>query len=131
MKLEDDDYCFVCGPRNPAGLRLDFRFDGKNITTEFIPQKEHQGYRDIVHGGILSTLLDEAMVKLAIAMEKPAVTARMDIRLKKTVSVGDRVRVEAGIMRETRKTINVYARAVNTASVVVADATGTLVKMEQ
>ena len=82
MKLIDDNYCFVCGKKNPIGLKLDFSFDGKTITTEFVPQKEHQGYFNIVHGGIISTLLDEAMVKLAIEMGMPAVTARMDIRLQ-------------------------------------------------
>ena len=130
MKLIDDGYCFVCGPRNPVGLKLEFRFNGKTITTEFIPKKEHQGYLDIVHGGIISTLLDEAMVKLAIAMDMPAVTARIDVRLKKALAVGEKVNVEAGIIKETRKTIDAYARAVNGDNVVIADAKGTLVKVK-
>lgn len=130
MKLADDGYCFVCGPRNPIGLKLDFRFDGKTITTEFIPKKEHQGYLNIVHGGIISTLLDEAMVKLAIAMDMPAVTARMDVRLKKALAVGEKVNVEAGIIKETRKTIDAYARAVNGDNLVIAEAKGKLVKVK-
>ena len=130
MKLADDGYCFVCGPRNPIGLKLDFSFDGKTITTEFIPKKEHQGYLNIVHGGIISTLLDEAMVKLAIAMDMPAVTARMDVRLKKALAVGEKVNVAAGIIKETRKTIDAYARAVNGDNLVIAEAKGKLVKVK-
>ncbi len=130
MKLIDDGYCFVCGPRNPIGLKLEFRFDGKTITTEFIPKKEHQGYLDIVHGGIVSTLLDEAMVKLAIAMDMPAVTARIDVRLKKALAVGEKVNVEAGIIKETRKIIDAYARAVNGDDEVIAEAKGKLVKVK-
>ena len=130
MKLIDDGYCFVCGPKNPVGLKLKFRFDGKAIKTEFIPKKEHQGYLDIVHGGIISTLLDEAMVKLAIAMDMPAVTARMDIRLRKALAVGEKVMVEAEILKETRKTIDAYAKAVTDDDVVVADAKGKLVKVK-
>ena len=76
MELIDDNYCFVCGKKNPIGLKLDFSFDGKTIKTDFIPQKEHQGYFNIVHGGIISTLLDEVMVKLAIEMGMPSVTAQ-------------------------------------------------------
>jgi uncharacterized protein (TIGR00369 family) len=130
LKLADDGYCFVCGPRNPVGLKLEFRFNGKTITTEFIPKKEHQGYLDIVHGGIISTLLDEAMVKLAIAMDMPAVTARMDVRLKKALAIGEKVNIESGVIKETRKTIDAYARAVNGDNVVIADAKGTLVKVK-
>src|SRR4030065_586627 len=98
MELIDDNYCFVCGKKNPIGLKLDFSFDGKTITTEFVPQKEHQGYFNIVHGGIISTLLDEVMVKLAIEMGMPAVTAHMDIRLRKALDIGKKITVQAEIL---------------------------------
>ena len=129
MELIDDNYCFVCGKKNPIGLKLDFSFDGKTITTEFVPQKEHQGYFNIVHGGIISTLLDEAMVKLAIEMGMPAVTAHMDIRLKKALNVGNKITVQAEILRDTKKILEVYSRAVTEDNVVVADATGKLMKI--
>src|SRR4030065_2642057 len=103
MKFADDGYCFVCGPENPIGLKLNFSFNGKTIKTEFVPKKEHQGYLNIVHGGIISTLLDEAMVKLAIAMDMPAVTASMEIRLRKALNVGEKIVVEAKILSNTKK----------------------------
>jgi len=125
----DDRYCFVCGPKNPMGLKLDFNFDGKTIRTEYTPPKEHQGYMNIVHGGIVSTLLDEVMVKVAIELGKPAVTAQMDIRLKKAVKIGTKITFSAEITKETRKTLEAYAKAtVN--DEVVADARGKLVKIE-
>jgi uncharacterized protein (TIGR00369 family) len=129
MELIDDNYCFVCGKKNPIGLKLDFSFDGKTIKTDFIPQKEHQGYFNIVHGGIISTLLDETMVKLAIEMGMPAVTARMDIRLRKTLDVGKKITVQAEILRDTKKILEVHATAVTEDNVVVADATGKLMKI--
>ena len=125
----DDGYCFVCGQKNPIGLKLDFAFDGRTITTEYVPPKEHQGYRNIVHGGIVSTLLDEVMVKVAIELGKPAVTAQMDIRLKKAVNIGTRITISAEITNETRKTLEAYAKAtVN--DEVVADARGKMVKIK-
>ena len=130
MKLEDDGYCFVCGPKNPIGLKLDFHFNGKTIKTEFIPGKEHQGYVDIVHGGIISTLLDEVMIKLAIAMDMPAVTASMEIRLRKAVKVGEKITVEAKMLKITSKLLESYAEAVTENNVVVADAKGKLVRVE-
>lgn len=127
--LADDGYCFVCGPKNPIGLRLKFHFNGQTIKTEFIPKKEHQGYLNIVHGGIISTLLDEAMVKLAIAMDMPAVTARMEIRLRKALHVGEKVIIEAGILKNTKKLLEAYAKAVTEDNMVIADAKGKLVKV--
>jgi uncharacterized protein (TIGR00369 family) len=129
MELIDDNYCFVCGKKNPIGLKLDFSFDGKTIKTDFIPQKEHQGYFNIVHGGIISTLLDELMVKLAIEMGMPSVTARMDIRLRKALNVGEKITVQAEILRDTKKILEVYAKAVTEDNVIVADATGKLMKV--
>lgn len=129
MELSDDGYCFVCGRENPIGLKLDFHFDGKTITTEFVPKKEHQGYMNIVHGGIISTLLDEVMVKLAIEMGMPAVTAQMDIRLKKALNTGVKITVSAEITKDSKKIVEAYARAVTDDGVIVADAKGKLVKV--
>lgn len=129
MKLADDGYCFVCGHKNPIGLRLKFHFNGKTIKTEFISKKEHQGYLNIVHGGIISTLLDEAMVKLAIAMDIPVVTAQMDIRLRKPLRVGEKIIVEAEILNNTTKLLEAYAKAVTMNNVLIADAKGKLVKV--
>jgi len=53
--------CFVCGAHNPHGLRLRFRREGDEVRADFTPQTQHAGFRGIVHGGILSTVLDEAM----------------------------------------------------------------------
>ena len=129
IDLTDDGYCFVCGPKNPIGLKLDFSLDGEVMTTEFIPRKEHQGYMNIVHGGIISTLLDEIMVKLAIELGMPAVTAHMDIRLKKAVKVGSRLTFSAEILENTNKLLITHAKAATDDGEVVAEAKGKLVKI--
>jgi uncharacterized protein (TIGR00369 family) len=129
MELTDDGYCFVCGHKNPIGLKLDFLFDGNTIKTEFTGSKEHQGYVNIVHGGIISTLLDEAMVKLAIAMDMPVVTAQMEIRLKKALKVGEKIIVTAEILKDTKKILEAHAKAVTADNTVIAEATGKLVRV--
>lgn len=129
MNLVDDGHCFVCGPKNPIGLRLKFYFNGKTIKTEFIPKKEHQGYLNIVHGGIISTLLDEIMVKLALAMDISAVTAQMEIRFRKALNVGEKIIVEAKILKSTKKILETYAEAVSENNVVIADAKGKLIRV--
>jgi acyl-coenzyme A thioesterase PaaI-like protein len=84
---------------------------------------------NIVHGGIISTLLDEAMVKLALAMEMPAVTAHMEIRLKRALMVGEKITVEAEIVSDTKKMLETFAKAVREDNVLIADAKGKLVKV--
>jgi acyl-coenzyme A thioesterase PaaI-like protein len=60
--------CFACGPDNSRGLRLQFEIDedGEAIA-EWIPDPDLEGFEGIVHGGIISTVLDEAMSKVVVA----------------------------------------------------------------
>src|SRR4029450_2695085 len=55
--------CLVCGRQNPHGLKLSLHVDeGGTGGAEFTPRAEHIGFEGIVHGGVLATVLDEAMV---------------------------------------------------------------------
>ena len=53
--------CFGCGWNNPFGLKLNFHWDGKTARAEFTPPRFYQSWPDIIHGGIVTTMLDEAM----------------------------------------------------------------------
>jgi len=55
--LDNEGMCFACGKRNPIGLHLDFRFEGDEYVTEFVPQEVHQGFPGIIHGGLIATVL--------------------------------------------------------------------------
>ena len=59
--VRSDHGCFGCGDDNPIGLHLRFAADGDGVKASFVPGPEHQGFGDVVHGGIISTVLDEAM----------------------------------------------------------------------
>ncbi len=54
--------CFVCGEANPLGMKLQFQTDGNVVQSRLVPRPEHVGFKGTVHGGILSTVLDEIMV---------------------------------------------------------------------
>lgn len=94
-KLQDDGYCFACGPKNPHGLVLSFSSSAQGVRALFTPGKTHQGYKDIVHGGIITAVLDEAMVKAVIQKGLAAVTAEITVRFKSPLMVGETVSVEA------------------------------------
>ncbi len=64
LELPHTSGCVACGPLNRHGLRLSLFVEPQtgDVTTEFTPAAEHIGFEGIVHGGILSVVLDEAMV---------------------------------------------------------------------
>lgn len=81
--------CFVCGESNPAGLRVHFTWEEDHAVARFTPSEERCGYRGIVHGGILSAVLDETMGWAPAYVKRlMAVTAEMTIRFVKPVPIG-------------------------------------------
>lgn len=51
--------CFGCSPNNPCGLHMEFYEDGEEVVSEWQPGKHLQGYGSVLHGGIISTAMDE------------------------------------------------------------------------
>ncbi|MGA2193397.1 MAG: PaaI family thioesterase [Nitrospirota bacterium] len=132
MELLDDYQCFVCGKDNALGLKLSFEIDEKarSISTSFVPQKAHQGYKDVVHGGIISTVLDEAMTKLAYSLGENAVTARLTVRFKKPLMVGEKVKITGRLTKESGRAIEAEAKAVKDDGTVIAEAEGLLMRVK-
>lgn len=92
--------CFVCGQDNDGGLRARFYFDGQRAMTSLIADDRFEGYRGIYHGGIISTLLDEVMVKAILAMDCFAVTAEMTVRFLAPVRIGDKLDFVGWVVRQ-------------------------------
>ncbi|MBI4327706.1 MAG: PaaI family thioesterase [Chloroflexi bacterium] len=73
--------CFVCGSANPIGLQLHFETDGAVVRTRFVPRPEHAGFKRTVHGGIISTILDEVMVwACGVRTQRFAYCAELTVR---------------------------------------------------
>lgn len=91
--------CFVCGEDNRAGLKLDFYFDSDNrkAWTEFVPDRHFEGYRDILHGGIISSVLDEVMIKAILYENILAVTSKLTVEFKQPAAIGKKLRAEGWI----------------------------------
>src|ERR1043166_9592123 len=88
--------CFVCGAHNPHGLHLRFRQVGREVHADFVPASQHAGFRDIVHGGIISTALDEAMFwAAACQMKRFCLAVELNVRFLKKVSVGQTLLIVA------------------------------------
>lgn len=123
MNLEDNKHCFVCGDKNKYGLGLKFTIDKANtMHTEFISQKYHQGFKDIVHGGLIGLILDEIMVNLLWKLGKNAISAELNVRLKKIAKVGEKFYFRGWIEKESDKIIYTRAEAKDEKGIILATA---------
>lgn len=97
LKTNDivDHMCFGCSPKNPIGLKMKFQWDGRTVYTTFTGKKEHQGYNGYMHGGIISTVLDETMAQWLWMQDIPCMTAEMTVRYSLGVPIEQEVRVES------------------------------------
>ena len=130
LDLQDDHKCFACGMENPDGLRLTWTVEGQTMTTLFTAEAKYQGWKGIVHGGILATLLDEAMTKLVSVICGDAVTAEMTVRYVAPAHIGELLYVKGEIVKESRRLVEIKAtiHRKDGSGSVVAHATGKAVK---
>jgi uncharacterized protein (TIGR00369 family) len=123
---KDFDLCFACGQRNPIGLKLNIVPDGKGVKAEFTPSKFHQGWSGVVHGGIISCLLDEATSYAALFGGVNTITAKMQARFKRPVRIGEPLTITARVTRKTRKLVEAKGEVRLKDGTPVADSTATM-----
>ena len=83
---EYDYNCFGCSPTNTIGLRLEFYENGDFVETTWSPSRQYEGYPSVIHGGILSSLIDEtAAWTMYIKARRAGVTSRINVRYRKPV----------------------------------------------
>ena len=116
--------CYVCRSKNPLGLKLRFGHPKKGLSTSTVVfSKEHQGFRDIVHGGMMAMVLDEMMVNLAWKEGIPAVTVELNVRLKKAAKIGQKVLLEGHLEERQGRVLRASSEARNEKGEVLASAT--------
>jgi beta-phosphoglucomutase len=98
--------CFACSQENPIGLKLKPVHDGEKVTAEFTAGKFHQGWNDVVHGGILYTLLDEVTAYAALCHGiEFGVTAKSEIRFKQVAPINEPIQASAWVTKLTRRLV--------------------------
>jgi len=88
-KLSDDRYCFACGPLNPIGLHMEVSFRDNKASSRLTLEREFQGWQDIVHGGLIATILDEIMAHAVMHYVGQAVTTSLQITYRAPLHVGE------------------------------------------
>jgi len=124
-----DHGCFGCGEQNPIGLRLKFhRVDGA-VQARFTPEKMHEGYVHMTHGGIVATLLDEAMSWAVIDRGQLAVTAKMDLHYRRPVPVGEPLVVIARVDRDRKRLLEASGELRSQTGELLATANGVFMRV--
>jgi uncharacterized protein (TIGR00369 family) len=131
LDLIDEGMCFVCGQANPAGLKIRFDVDSDDLKIEgrFVPRPEHQGYSGIMHGGLVSTLLDEAMVKLLWDSGIPAVSAALEIKLIRPVRIGEQIVIKGWVDTLKGRVIRAASSVEDQDGNLLAEARGTCMRI--
>ena len=126
------NHCFACGKDNADGMHLKFFLDyeAKRAVCKFKLSRKYTGPPGHAHGGIIATILDEAMGKVNRFRNVLALTSAMDIRYLKPVPLGTLLTVtgfEQSV--EGRKHVNV-AEISNEEGQVLARSTGTFIAID-
>lgn len=123
-------WCYACGDLNPLGLHMHFRMEGEWAIASFVAQREHQGYPGFVHGGIISTLLDEAMGWATYGRDVWAVTGRIETRFRGIVPIQEELDVRGRISRDRGRTLEVVAELRDRAGTLLAEAEGLFFRVQ-
>ena len=124
--------CFACGEDNPIGLHLHFFWIPDGVLAFFTPKTVHQSYNGRMHGGLITVLLDEIMGNYLFRKEGvPAYTARIDLRFRTPVRIGDTIRCEGHEVKRKGRLVIMEGVITNPDGAVAAEATSTLMLDKQ
>ncbi len=122
--------CFICGDKNPFGLNVEFYQKNDKVVGEYIVSDHFQGYKNILHGGILSALLDEVMIKSILAQDILTLTCEIKVRFRKPVKIGQRLFLEGKPTENKGRILLAEGKIRNEDDEIVATAEGKFFKAE-
>ena len=102
MSTMGNGYCFVCGQRSDVGLRLEFKTDSDtgSATCKALLSNRYQGWAGYVHGGIIASIIDGAMVYACKAVGLNCVTAELSIKYRNPVPVDKEIEIIGTVRKQ-------------------------------
>ncbi len=96
--------CFGCNPNNEYGIKMEFYEDGEDIVSFWKPSQNYQSWINTLHGGILSTIVDEAAGWVVFRkLQTSGVTSRLEVKYKKPVSSLDPMLTVRARLKEMKR----------------------------
>ncbi len=125
--------CFGCSPNNPFGLHMEFYEDGDYIVSKWHPERNYQGWVDTMHGGVLSTLIDETCGWVVTRkMQTSGFTTSLNVKFRKPVSTNEPVlTIRANIVKQMRNLLFIHAEISNSQGEVCVEGETTYFLMNQ
>jgi uncharacterized protein (TIGR00369 family) len=124
-RLPNSAGCYVCGSENPRGLAVRFDVEGGLVTARFVPHRDHRGYNDRVHGGVMAALLDEVMGWApSVIKRRFCVAAEIIIRYLKPLPIGQAVTVRGEMTADRGRLWEARGDITDDAGIIYARGTG-------
>lgn len=103
--------CFGCSPTNPFGLQMEFFKDGEELVCLWESNDHFQGFHDILHGGIQSTMMDEiASWVVFIFLDTAGVTYELSTRFRKPVYISKgTITIRAKLIKQEKRVAEIEA----------------------
>ena len=104
--------CYACGPTNPSGLHMEFFQDGDEVLCTWDPSEYYQGFHDVLHGGIQSTMMDEiASWVVFVKLDTAGMTYQLTTRFRKPVLISKgSITIRATLVHHQKKIAEIEAR---------------------
>jgi acyl-coenzyme A thioesterase PaaI-like protein len=132
LGVDFQHWCFACGQLNPGGLHLDFEVSRGRAEARYTALQRHQGYDGLLHGGVVTALLDEAMGWAIFHQGIWGVTAKISVTFRQPVPIGEDLRVVGEIARDRGRLIETRGTVERAASgEVLAEADATFLRMPE
>ncbi len=133
-KLPNSRFCFACGLENNLGLKLTFYDDGQGgAVGEYSIAKEYESYPGIAHGGIVATIMDEALIRALILEDHNRMfyTARLNTRLRKHVPVETPLHIHARVLSDRGRVAEAESKIYNEEGDLLAEAQGLMMAIPE
>jgi len=117
-----DYQCFGCSPSNTIGLNVEFYEKGDFVIGKWITRSEFQGFKNILHGGIQSTLMDEvAAWCVNIKTGTSGVTKELNVKYLKPVHAdGQEIILKAHVVEMIKNIAIIEVELINAKGVICA-----------
>lgn len=110
LQHSSETNCFACGTENPYGLGIHYRITEAGVAEAYwTPLSHWQSFNDVIHGGIVTTVMDEAMAKAIVASGQRGLTCEMRVRLHDSLRPGVSVAIRGWIVTRHRRLIKTEA----------------------
>ncbi|HOF87455.1 MAG TPA: PaaI family thioesterase [Armatimonadota bacterium] len=99
LHVEEHAGCVVCGAENAAGLQITYTTEAAgSVSALWRPGTRYEGFKGLVHGGMLATVLDEAMAKAVVSLGLEALTGDLRVRFRQYVVPDEPLRITGWVV---------------------------------